>query len=160
LKYFLKYKHNHEIKSNLIYIIKCFQILAIENTLSVEQSLQILEQSLPKKYFWLKLEFKNLNLAIKSQNLNRALTGWQTDITYFRQFLDLCQHTHTSFDKQYINLQALDLIESLNIENQNFIKDRLDKVQLYYLVPTILMMLISVVPLIFFIKKLLKGQIL
>jgi len=137
-----------ELDSSVKHIVQCLDILLIKSETPIITALELIYQELDSKYIYTKNELKKIITQASKTGLSQALRDFH-DYDYglrLKEFFSLLISVNEGASKKAISEQINNFLE---LQNQEAIEDQkalVENLQLYLILPVILMLLIIMFP--------------
>lgn len=151
-------KINTEIENNIDHVVKCLKVLVVQSETPIINALSLIEKDLELEHRFIKRELQNLIAKAQKLGINKALEEWHTELFWYRDFTALLVSINQGSSKKAIEQNIdnfLHKIFEFKAENE---KAKVENLQLLFMGPVVLMLLVSMYPMMDAVQFLMQGS--
>lgn len=136
------------IENNLDHIIRCLKILIIKSETPINTALELISRDLNDDLIPIKNEISKIIERSKKSGIKRTLNEWDSKLIKFQDFISLLLSIHDGASKIAIKDNIDKFLFKYCQEKNEKIKAEIENLQLYLLLPIVIMLLVSMIPMI------------
>ncbi len=149
--------YQNNIKENIEHLVSCLKILVVKTETPLINALEIIIQDLPRNTRAMKKELNLLIQEAQKTGIKKTLETWKTDLNYFKDLLAFLIAINEGASKAALKQSFEGFLAKLEEERINQSKNSAENLQLYLMLPAILMLLVESLPLLDAIKFLMED---
>lgn len=136
------------IENNLDHIIRCLKILVIKSETPINTALELISRDLNDELKPVRNEINKIIERSKKSGIKKTLSEWDSKLPKFQDFISLLLSIHEGASKNAIkdNIDKF-LIKYIQEKNEK-VKAEVENLQLYLMLPIVVMLLVSMIPMI------------
>ncbi len=141
-------KAESNIENNLDHLVKCLKILIVKTETPLLTALELINQDLVPELNDLKRELTKLIERAKKSGIKKTLIDWDTNLEKFQNLISLLISVHEGASKTAIEENIKKFLQKYQEEKNEALKSQAENLQLYLIIPVILMLITSLMPMI------------
>ncbi len=151
-------KLNNEIEANIEHLIKCLKVLLIQSETPIINALSLIAQDLSPECKYTKRELRALVNKAQKLGLKKALANWHTELAWYRDLISLLISVNNGSSKLAIQQNIDSFLEKIKEEKEEKEKASTENLQLMFMGPVVLMLLVSMYPMMDAIQFLMQNS--
>ncbi len=141
-------KAESNIENNLDHLVKCLKILIVKTETPLITALELINQDLAPELNDLKRELTKLIERGKKSGIKKTLVDWDTNLEKFQNLISLLISIHEGASKTAIEENIKKFLQKYQEEKNEALKSQAENLQLYLIIPVILMLITSLMPMV------------
>lgn len=140
--------HKSKIENNLDHIVKCLKILVAKAETPIITALEVINQDLHQDLYGLKQELHKIIERAKKSGIRKTLHEFDSQSSTFQDFIALLLSIHEGASKKAISSSINTFLEKYEEDKNEQIRAESDNLQLYLILPVIIMLILAMLPMI------------
>lgn len=141
-------KAESNIENNLDHLVKCLKILIVKTETPLLTALELINQDLVPELNDLKRELTKLIERAQKSGIKKTLVDWNTNLEKFQNLISLLISIHEGASKTAIEENIKKFLQKYQEEKNEALKSQAENLQLYLIIPVILMLITSLMPMV------------
>ena len=141
-------KNIKSIERDSSHVIACLKVLLVEAETPLNLALNIVNEGLPEYMGAIKKELSRISQKAEKLGMREALLNWRTESNNFKDLLSILLSIYEGASKKAIKASVDSLLSKTQEERLENMKNESDNLQLYLIVPAVLMFLATMFPII------------